>query len=58
MVETDAPYLAPEPHRGQRNEPAYLFRRLEVLARLRGVHTDVLAQATTENARRLFGLSS
>jgi len=57
MVETDAPYLAPEPHRGQRNEPAYVVRTLEVLARLRGVHTDVLAQATTENARRLFGLS-
>ena len=57
MVETDAPYLAPEPHRGQRNEPAYVMRTLEVLARLRGVHTDVLAQATTENAGRLFGLS-
>jgi TatD DNase family protein len=58
MVETDAPYLAPEPHRGTRNEPAYVVRTLEVLARLRGVHTDVLAQATTENARRLFGLSA
>jgi hypothetical protein len=58
MIETDAPYLAPEPHRGQRNEPAYVLRTLEVLARLRGVHTDVLAQATAENARRLFGLSA
>lgn len=58
MVETDAPYLAPEPHRGLRNEPAYVVRTLEVLARLRGVQTDVLAQATTENTRRLFVLSA
>ncbi|MBV8454727.1 MAG: TatD family hydrolase [Deltaproteobacteria bacterium] len=57
MVETDAPYLAPEPYRGQRNEPAYVIRTLEVLARIRGVHTDVLAQAIAQNTRRLFGLS-
>ncbi len=57
MVETDAPYLAPEPYRGKRNEPAYVVGTLEVLARLRGVRTDVLAKATTENARRLFALS-
>jgi TatD DNase family protein len=57
MVETDAPYLAPEPYRGQRNEPAYVLRTLEVLARIRGVHTEVLAQATTQNAHRLFDLS-
>lgn len=57
MVETDAPYLAPEPHRGKRNEPAYVLHTLEVLARIRGVHTDVLAQATTQNSRRLFGLN-
>jgi TatD DNase family protein len=56
MVETDAPYLAPEPYRGKRNEPAYVVRTLEVLARLRGVHAEVLAQATAGNARRLFGL--
>jgi len=57
MVETDAPYLAPEPYRGKRNEPAYVVRTLEVFARIRGVHTDVLAQATTRNAHCLFGLS-
>ncbi len=57
MVETDAPYLAPEPYRGKRNEPAYLVRTLEVLARLRGLGVDALAEATTENARRLFGLA-
>ena len=56
MVETDAPYLAPEPYRGKLNEPAYVVRTLEVLAQLRGVHIDVLARATSENARRLFAL--
>ena len=40
MVETDAPYLAPEPYRGKRNEPAYVRRTLEVLATLRGVEAD------------------
>ena len=56
MVETDAPYLAPEPYRGKRNEPAYVRRTLEVLATLRGVEADRLATITSENARRLFGL--
>ena len=54
MVETDAPYLAPEPYRGKRNEPAYVRRTLEVLAKLRGVDADDLARITSENARRLF----
>jgi TatD DNase family protein len=56
MVETDAPYLAPEPYRGKRNEPAYVRRTLEVVAKLRGVDVESLAQITSENARRLFGL--
>ncbi len=56
LFETDAPYLAPEPYRGKRNEPAYVVRTLEVLARLRGLPADALAEATSENARRLFGL--
>ncbi len=56
MVETDAPYLAPEPYRGKRNEPAYVRRTVEVLATLRGVEADRLATITSENARRLFGL--
>jgi TatD DNase family protein len=56
MVETDAPYLAPEPYRGKRNEPAYVRRTLEVLASLRGIEVDRLAMITSENARRLFGL--
>jgi TatD DNase family protein len=58
MVETDAPYLAPVPYRGKRNEPSYVVRTLEVLARLRGVRPDELARATTENAGRLFGLGT
>src|SRR5579872_7220184 len=56
MVETDAPYLAPEPYRGKRNEPAFARRTLEVLAKLRGIEADRLATITSDNARRLFGL--
>ena len=58
LVETDAPYLAPIPHRGQRNEPAFVARTLEVLARLRGISVDDADRVTTENAQRLFALSS
>ena len=50
LVETDAPYLAPEPHRGKRNEPAYVRRTLEVLATLRGIDAARLATITSENA--------
>ena len=58
MVETDAPYLAPEPFRGKRNEPSYVVRTLEVLARLRGVTTEEQSEATTTNARRFFALTA
>ena len=54
LVETDAPYLAPEPHRGKRNEPSYMVRTAERLAELQGVSFERLAQQTTENAQRLF----
>jgi TatD DNase family protein len=57
MVETDAPYLAPEPYRGKRNEPAYVVRTLEVLAHLRGTDPGSLATQTTANASRLFHLN-
>jgi TatD DNase family protein len=57
MVETDAPYLAPEPYRGKRNEPAYVRRTLEVLAKLRGVDAERLATITSDNARKLFRLA-
>ncbi|MGH7778854.1 MAG: TatD family hydrolase [Candidatus Binataceae bacterium] len=56
MVETDAPYLAPEPYRGKRNEPAYVRRTLEVLAAVRGADPDSLAALTVANASCLFRL--
>jgi TatD DNase family protein len=56
MVETDAPYLAPIPHRGKRNEPSYVVNTLALLAELRGISLDEAAAATTANARRLFRL--
>jgi len=56
MVETDAPYLAPEPYRGKRNEPALVRRTLEVLASLRAADPDALAALTASNASRLFRL--
>jgi len=58
LVETDAPYLAPIPHRGQRNEPAHVVRTLEALARVRGMSLGRAAEATTANAYRLFGLTA
>jgi TatD DNase family protein len=54
LVETDAPYLAPEPFRGKRNEPAYTRHTAEVLAKVKGVSLDELAQATNANCDRLF----
>jgi len=54
LVETDAPFLAPIPHRGQRNEPALVARTAAVFAELRGISLEELAQVTTENFHRLF----
>jgi TatD DNase family protein len=56
MLETDAPYLAPVPHRGKRNEPSYVPLIADVLAQVKGVSVEEVARVTTENARRLFGL--
>lgn len=55
LLETDAPYLAPVPYRGRRNEPAYLVHVAAQVAALRGVSTETLATLTTANARRCFG---
>jgi len=54
LVETDAPYLAPMPYRGKRNEPAYVRYTAKVLADVKGVSEDEVARATTENVHRLF----
>ena len=54
LVETDAPYLAPMPYRGKRNEPAYVAETAKVLGETRGVSFDDIARATSENFFRLF----
>ncbi|WP_018633028.1 TatD family hydrolase [Neomegalonema perideroedes] len=54
LVETDAPYLAPPPHRGKRNEPAYVAETARVLAERRGMTPEAFAEATTANFHRLF----
>ena len=54
LVETDAPYLAPTPHRGKRNEPAYVAHTARVLAEVRGVSEQALAEQTTQNFFTLF----
>ena len=54
LVETDAPYLAPVPRRGETNQPAYVAHTGSVLAHIKGVSTDVMAARTTENFFRLF----
>jgi TatD DNase family protein len=56
VLETDAPYLAPEPHRGKRNEPAYVRLVCEKLAEVKGISVEEAARVTTANARRLFGI--
>ena len=58
LVETDGPFLTPTPHRGKRNEPAYVRLIAERLAAIKGISLEDFAQATTENAERLFGLSN
>lgn len=54
LIETDCPYLAPVPHRGKRNEPAYLGLVCDAVARLKAISRETAAQATTQNALRLF----
>ncbi|HOO38072.1 MAG TPA: TatD family hydrolase [Deltaproteobacteria bacterium] len=54
LIETDAPYLSPEPYRGKRNEPSYIRKTAEAIARIKGLSFDEVARATTENFSRLF----
>lgn len=56
LVETDSPYLAPMPHRGKRNEPAFVVHTAECLAGMLGRSLSEIAEATTANAKRLFGI--
>lgn len=56
LIETDTPYLAPVPMRGRRNEPSYLRHTVAAVAELRGTSVLAVGDATTANARRLFGI--
>ena len=56
VLETDCPYMAPEPFRGKRNDPGYLYRMAEKLAELRGVSVEEIHRITMENGRRLYNI--
>jgi TatD DNase family protein len=58
LIETDAPYLTPEPHRGKRNESAYVLYVAEEIARLRGITPEELGNLAAENTKKLFSLLS
>lgn len=58
LIETDCPYLAPEPYRGKRNEPAYVVKVAEMIAAVKRKSLEEIAQVTTANARRIFGIPS
>ena len=58
LLETDAPFLAPVPMRGKRNEPAFLVETAKLVAQLKGIELAELAEITTKNTRRLFALTS
>ncbi len=56
VIETDCPFMAPEPYRGKRNDPGYLPRMAEKLAEIRGISVEEATRITTENAKRLYRL--
>jgi TatD DNase family protein len=56
LIETDSPYLAPQPYRGKRNEPAYVAEVAKVLASVRDLEAEEFAAMTAENFRRFFQL--
>ena len=56
MIETDAPYMAPEPYRGKRCDSGYVYRMAETIAQVKGLTTAEVARATTANGRRFFGI--
>ncbi len=57
LVETDCPYLAPQPVRGKRNEPAFVRYVVQKIGQLRGMTTEQVAEVTTQNAQTLFGIT-
>lgn len=57
LIETDCPYLAPHPYRGKRNEPSYVKLVAEQIAELKGVSFEEVAETTTRNAKKLFGIN-
>src|ERR1700757_551595 len=58
LIETDSPFLAPQPYRGKRNEPAYVGEVAKAIGSVRNLATEQIALATAENFRRFFGLSA
>ena len=56
MVETDSPYMAPEPYRGRRNSSLYVHRMVETIAEIKGVAVEEVERITTENGKRLFDI--
>ncbi|MGG3559936.1 TatD family hydrolase [Peribacillus frigoritolerans] len=57
LIETDCPYLAPHPYRGKRNEPSYVKLVAEQIAEIKQLTFEEVSQATTENAKKLFGIN-
>ena len=57
VLETDCPYMAPEPFRGKRNDPGYLYRMAEKLAEIKGISTEEVCRATLENGKRLYRIT-
>lgn len=57
MIETDAPFVSPVPHRGKRNEPAYVVEVAKRIAEIKGVSLEEVAKVTTQNALNLFGIN-
>ena len=57
MIETDAPYMTPEPFRGRRNSSLYVYRMAETIAEIKGMSAEEVERITTENGKRLFAIS-
>jgi len=56
MIETDSPFMAPVPHRGERNQPIYVKQVAERIAEIKNIDVKKVAQVTTANAKKLFSI--